>query len=99
MLDLALCQYEYAGVETVDADGGDHPLAGEPLEAFEAFEAFVADQAATRDALVVGPGGRWLTLARDRHSAATRSLDVGGLRASRAEASVRPHTDRSYAES
>lgn len=48
---------------------------------------------------VVGPEGTGLTLPRDRHAAATQSLDIDGLRASRAEATVRPYTDRSYFES
>jgi predicted amidohydrolase len=48
---------------------------------------------------VVGPDGTGLTLPRDEHCAATQSLDIERLRDSRAEASVRPYTDRSYFES
>lgn len=42
---------------------------------------------------VVGPEGTGLTLARDRHTAATQSLDVAALRASRTDAAVPPYTD------
>jgi predicted amidohydrolase len=48
---------------------------------------------------VVGPDGTGLTLPRDEHCAATQSLDVQRLRVSRAEASVRPYTDRAYFDS
>lgn len=45
---------------------------------------------------VVGASGTGLTLPRDRHCAASQSLDIEALRASRAGASVRPYTDRSF---
>lgn len=48
---------------------------------------------------IVGAAGTGLTLQRDSHAAATQSLDIEALRASRAEASVRPYTDRSHFES
>ena len=42
---------------------------------------------------IVGPEGTGLTLPRDRHTAATQSLDVAALRTSRTDAAVPPYTD------